>query len=44
VVELLLARGADAGIRTKAGATALDGAVGNGFDDIAALLRARTPK
>jgi ankyrin repeat protein len=42
VVELLLARGANAALRTKAGATALDGAVANGFEDIAALLRARS--
>jgi ankyrin repeat protein len=35
----LLARGADARLRTRAGATAMDGAVANGFEDIARLLR-----
>jgi ankyrin repeat protein len=40
VVELLLARGADANTPNKAGMTALHAAVVNGFDQVAAVLRA----
>jgi ankyrin repeat protein len=39
VVELLLARGADETLRNHAGATPLEGAADNGFDDIVRLLR-----
>ena len=41
VVELLIERGADVGIRNRAGFTALHGAETNGFAEIAAMLRAR---
>jgi ankyrin repeat protein len=40
VVELLLARGADPNAANKAGSTPLHAAVANGFDQVAAALRA----
>ncbi|MCU1273013.1 MAG: Ankyrin, partial [Bryobacterales bacterium] len=40
VVELLLARGADANTPNKAGVTPLRAAMANGFDRVAAVLRA----
>ena len=40
VVELLLARGADVNAANKAGATPLHAAEANGFDQVAAALKA----
>ena len=44
VVELLLSRGADVNAANKAGATPLHAAVANGFEQVAAALRAHGGK
>jgi 26S proteasome non-ATPase regulatory subunit 10 len=44
VVQLLITRGADVNAANKAGATPLHAAVANGFDQVAAALRAHGAK